>query len=232
MISKVSEYLKKNYLYILAVAVFILITVFAVIYEQSFIRLLPIYASIIIRMLHSRANRYGYLFGGVNQILYGLTYLYYNLYSSMLYAFLISFPIQIITFIAWTRKSYKCSTRFRALSVRGRLAVLAIGIAAYAVYTMVMLKIEPNANQPLVDCASFILGIACSALTILSFIEYTYLSIVYNLLSLTLYVLVAITSPEMLTYVVFGIYAVTCAIMQFLSVKKIYAEQTGNHTEI
>ncbi len=232
MISRINVFLKKNYFFILAVAVFILITVFAIIYEQSFVRLLPIYASIIIRMLHSRANRYGYLFGGANQILYGLTYLYYGLYSSMLYAFLISFPIQIVTFITWSKKSYKSSTHFKTMSRRGRLAVVIIGLAAYAVYTLAMLKIEPNANQPLLDSASFILGIVCSVITILSFIEYTYLSIAHNLLSLILYILVAITSPDMLTYVVFGIYAVICAVKQFISVKEVYSEQTKKQAEI
>ena len=221
----------KTFIYILAAVTFVLITVTAIMFEQSFIRLLPLYASIIIRMLHSRANRYGYLFGGVNQLLYALTYLYYHLYSSMLYALLVSFPLQIVVFITWSRKSYKSSTEFKSLTPRGRLWWLLSGIAAYAIYTLVIINTQPDANQPLIDSASFMLGIVGSALTILSYREYTYLSVAHNILSLILYVSVAFTSPDIITYVIFTVYAVICSLKQFASVKILYTEQQATNAE-
>lgn len=219
----------KTFIYILAAVTFVLITVTAIMFEQSFIRLLPLYASIIIRMLHSRANRYGYLFGGVNQLLYALTYFYYHLYSSMLYALLVSFPLQIVVFITWSRKSYKSSTEFKSLTPRGRLWWLLSGIAAYAIYTLVIINTQTDANQPLIDSASFMLGIVGSALTILSYREYTYLSVAHNILSLILYVSVAFTSPDIITYVIFAVYAVICSLKQFASVKILYTEQQATN---
>ena len=47
----------------------ILITVTGILFHQSFIRILPLYVSLVVGVLQSRANRYASLLGGMNSIL-------------------------------------------------------------------------------------------------------------------------------------------------------------------
>ena len=82
----------------------VLITVTGIIFRQSFIRILPLYVSLLVGLLQSRANRYASLLGGLNSILYTLVYIYLGLYASAGYALLFSFPLQIVTFILWSRR--------------------------------------------------------------------------------------------------------------------------------
>ena len=77
----------------------VLITVTGVYFNQSFLRILPLYNSLVIASLQSRVNRYSNLLGSINSLLYTVVYFHYNLYASALSALLFSFPMQMITFI-------------------------------------------------------------------------------------------------------------------------------------
>ena len=77
----------------------VLITIAGVYYKQDFLRILPLYISLIIASLQSRVNRYASLLGSINSLLYGAVYIFYGIYASAISAFLFSFPIQMLTFI-------------------------------------------------------------------------------------------------------------------------------------
>ena len=74
--------LKKNkifanpILFILMPITAVAITITGIIWKQSFIRILPLYISLTVMLLQSRANRYAPLIGGLNSILYIFTYIY------------------------------------------------------------------------------------------------------------------------------------------------------------
>lgn len=210
---------------ILATIAFCLMTFFAVVFEQSILRLLPFYMSLFVRILHSRANRFGHLIGGLNAILYGMVYLYYRLYGSMLYAFFISCPIQLITFFVWSRRSYKKTTVFRSLSNRSRLLILGAVITAYIVYVWYMLNNAENANFIYIDSVIFILGLFSPVLTLCAFYEYTYFQLASQIFSIILYVLMTLQSPEVSCYVVFSVYALICIARQTINVVLLRKEQ-------
>ena len=90
--------MKKSRLILLGITAAAL-TVTAVIFKQSVIRTIPLFVSLFIILLQTKANRFAYLLGGGNSILYAVSYVTMGLYGSALYAFCISFPLQIITFI-------------------------------------------------------------------------------------------------------------------------------------
>ena len=48
----------------------ILITVTGILFRQNFLHILPLYVSLVVGILQSRANRYACLLGGLNSILY------------------------------------------------------------------------------------------------------------------------------------------------------------------
>lgn len=213
----------KLFFYCLAALTFCLITLTAIIFKQSPIRLLPFYVSIFVRILHSRANRFGHLIGGFNAVLYGFVYMHYRLYGMMFYSFAFSFPLQVTTFLSWTIRAYGSSAAFRQLSWKLRGAAAVCGIAAYLGY--VFFAQDTDASFVYLDSAITVLGIMSSTLTLFVCREYAYTSITHNALSVLLYFMMTLQTPETSTYLVFGIYALTCSARQFASVRRLWEKQ-------
>ena len=201
----------------------ILITVTGILFHQSFIRILPLYVSLVVGFLQSRANRYASLLGGMNSILYTLVYIYLGLYASAGYAILFSFPLQIITFILWSRRKQGESTRFRKMSWRCRAAVLLGYLACFVILRAVLQA--AGSNYQLLDNLTSLTGILISVLTMFAFVEYTWLMLPSGMLSIVLNISTMQTNPEQITYVIFSFYSIICVSIQFFRVRKLYAEQ-------
>ena len=200
-----------------------LITVTGILFRQNFLHILPLYVSLVVGMLQSRANRYASLLGGLNSILYTIVYVYLGLYASAGYAILFSFPLQIITFILWSRRKEGESTRFRRMSPLFRLFVL-LGFIASSVALGLVLKAAGSSHQ-LLDNLSSLMGILITILTMFAFVEYTWLMLPSGLLNIALNIATLQTNPEQITYVVFSVYSTICVTIQFFCVRKLYAEQ-------
>ena len=201
----------------------ILITVTGILFRQSFIRILPLYVSLFVAVLQSRANRYACLLGGLNSILYTIVYVYLGLYASAGYAILFSFPLQIITFILWSRRKEGESTRFRRLSPLCRLLVL-LGFIASSVALGFVLKAAGSSHQ-ILDNLSSLMGILITILTMFAFVEYTWLMLPSGVLNIALNIATMQTNPEQITYAVFSVYSMICVTIQFFCVRRLYAEQ-------
>ena len=65
-------------MYILLGATAVGITVTGIVFGQDFVRMIPLYVSLFVMLLNSRANRLGLLLGSINSILYALIYYYYG----------------------------------------------------------------------------------------------------------------------------------------------------------
>lgn len=201
----------------------ILITVTGIWFHQSLIRILPLYVSLVVGILQSRANRYASLLGGMNSILYALVYIYLGLYASAGYAILFSFPLQIMTFILWSRRKQGESTRFRKMSWRCRVAVLLGYLACFVILRAVLQA--AGSNYQLLDNLTSLTGILISVLTMFAFVEYTWLMLPSGILSIVLNLSTMQTNPEQITYVIFSFYSIICVSIQFFRVRKLYAEQ-------
>lgn len=180
-------------------------------------------------MLQAGANRYACLIGGINSIIYTIVYLMLGIYGSAAQALLVSCPFQLVTFARWSRHKYKNSTEFRRMSVRARIISL-VGLAVCYALTLAVLT-AAGSGYSLLDGATSILGVATSILTLLSYIEYTWLMLVSGVLGIALNIAMAIDRPEMVTYVVFSVYSFICVTRQFFSVRRIYSEQKNQKTE-
>lgn len=208
---------------ILMLVTAILITVTGILFRQSFIRILPLYVSLFVAVLQSRANRYASLLGGLNSILYTIVYVYLGLYASAGYAMLFSFPLQIITFILWSRKKDGESTQFRRMTPLCRLLVL-LGFIASSVALGFVLKAAGSSHQ-LLDNLSSLMGILITVLTMFAFVEYTWLMLPSGILGIALNIATMQANPEQITYVIFSVYSMICVTIQFFCVRKLYAEQ-------
>ena len=210
---------------LLTISALIGITVAGIAFKQSPLRILPLYISLGVMLLHSRANRFGMLVGSLNSLLYAYVYFYYKLYGSFLSALLVSFPIQLVTFILWSKRSYKSSTVFRRLGKKGYILTLAGSFVAYI--DCVLIQTKADARFVFIDSAILISGIVISTLTMFAFKEYALFQLFVNLFSPILYILMLRDNPEQLTYLIYSVYSYICIMMQYFKVKRLYAEQNA-----
>lgn len=215
--------LKKYFIPALMIISAVAILFAAIKFEQPFWRISPLFISLTIGFLQSKANRLHPLIGGLNSILYCVVYFYYELYGMAVYAILVSCPIQLVTFAMWKKKAWKDTTIFRKLSFKNR-ALFAVAFFIVLALMQFVLK-QFNSDYALLDSAVTLLGIACSFLTMFAFIEYTWLMVINGVVSIVLYLAVIKNSPEQTTYLIFSIYSLICQIVGFFKVRKVYKQQ-------
>lgn len=214
---------KDIFIFILMGCTAVLITLAGIHFNQSFLRILPLYISLIIAMLQSRVNRYSSLLGSINSLLYGAVYFYYDLYGSAFSAVLFSFPIQLLTFIRWNKNKWKHSTLLRKLSIKQRLLILAGFAAALAAMWIILPLI--GSQYVFLDSLTNLLGILIYFLTMFAYVEYTFLMIVNGVIGIALYVTMLENTPEMTTYLIFSVYSFICIVFAFFRAKKLYNSQ-------
>ncbi len=201
----------------------ILITVTGIIFKLNFLNIIPLYVSLFVALLQTRVNRYASLLGGLNSILYAVVYFSFKLYASAAYAILMSFPLQIVTFINWSRHPKGNSTVLKRLTFKQR-AVISVGSVAFWLALYFILSLT-NAGNIVLDNTVTMLGILASVLMMLAYIEYAPLMLVGNICSLVLYITMIFESPEQLTYLIYSLYGTVCCILTNIRTFRGYKEQ-------
>ena len=229
MLKDASKLSKKDiFIYFLMAVTGVLITVTGIYYKQSFLRILPLYNSLIIAMLQSRVNRYSNLFGSINSLLYAAVYFYYGLLASAFQAILFSFPMQLITFIRWNKNKWEKSTVLRKLSWKHRIILT----VCYAAALFLMCKVLPlfGAKNVFLDSATNILGVFILFMTMFAFVEYTFCMIVNGIIGIILYIPMLSETPDILPFLIFSVYSFICIVFAYFEAQRLYKKQ--NETQI
>ncbi len=209
---------------------FTLIVVTGIAFKLPFIYMLPLINSLGIMLLMAHANRYGYIAGGINSIIYAYAYFSFGLYASAASALFFSFPMQIFTFLSWSKNAYKNSTKFKKLSPKARIY---ISICFIVVWIIVLKLLQiAGSGYAVLDNTSSILGILVTVLTVLAYIEYSYLNLISSAINIFLNVQIVLNDISRLPYAIYSIYCMLCVIMATITVSKIYKEQHKTEEEI
>lgn len=200
------------------------ITASGIMFEQNFFHMLPLYVSLIVFFLQSKAMRLGSLMGSLNSVLYGMVYLSMELYGSMFSALAVSFPLQLATFISWSRRKSGNTTRFRTLSSKWLIIVIAITIISY--FPILISSKAAGGNYVELDSAVTALGFTATILMLLRFSEYVKFQIAGLVFSILLFTLMVISSPEQLTYLIYNVYATICCVQAAMNISIIKKRQT------
>ena len=216
-------------IYIMMAVTGISITVAGIVFDQSFLRILPLYVSLIISTLQTKVNRFALLLGGVNSILYGVVYIYYKLYGAAFSALLFSCPIQLITFIRWNKNKRGNSTELRRLTVKQRILLFA-GIAVLTVGMVFVLPLL-GSEYVLLDSITTLLGLAIYFLTMFAFVEYTTIMLINCALTIVLYITMLEGAPDTATYLIYSVYSFICVAFAFFEARKLYAQQQKENSE-
>lgn len=220
---------KTNLLNLVLIGVtFVGITVTGIVYGQSPLRILPLYISLAVGLLQAGANRYASLLGGINSILYTIVYFLLGLYASAWYALFFSCPIQIATFIRWSRHTYGQSTVFRKMTGKQRLFTVVLCAVSFGGMYVILRAL--GSSYQLLDITTSILGILISILTMLAYVEYSWLMLPSGIISIFLHIQMMADYPAQITYLVFSLYSMICVTRGFFRVRKLYAEQNSKNT--
>ena len=184
-----------------------LILYFAIAREQSPLKTLPTLVTLCVQLLLVSANRYAFLLGGTNALLYGAAYFSEGLYFSTVSAVLISAPIQLFSFIRWSKhRRTDNSTALKRLNSRAWCIVIAAITAGFALCYFLLAPFFANANYPLLDALCFTLGIVVSLLAAFRYVESQYISAVSTCISIVMWILIARSAPENFNYVIISVY--------------------------
>ena len=214
---------KDVFSYLLLAVSAILITVTGIVFRQKFLLMIPLYVSLVVGLLQSRASRFSYLLGGLNCIIYTVAYVIMGLYAQAFSALLWSCPIQLVTFWQWSRRSYKHSTEFKRMHPIHWI----LGGAAFALCFVLLQFVLRSAegSYPTLDNLVALVGLLVSLMSMLSYREYSWLMLLSCALNLTLFFVMTLDDPAQSTYLVYAVNSMICVVMQFFSVQKLYAEQ-------
>ena len=234
MITNIKNFIKKNtFLCILEFITFTSILTTGIIFHQEFWKMLPLFISLAVMLLQAKVNRYAYLLGGLNSILYAVAYFSMGIRESALSALLMSFPLQIITFILWQRKTQGNVTKLRKLNI---WAIAGIATAFALSFTVMFLWFPHDETATtytiLMDTSTTLLGFITTMLTLLRFREYIVTQIVTLPLSLSMHVMIMVGgNMANITYVIYTVYCCICLAMAAVRIAKqtrtVKAEKTA-----
>ena len=192
--------------------------------KQQFFLMIPLFVSLFVMSFQSEANRIGVLIGACNALLYTATYIIMGVYASAISGLLFSFPIQLMTFFFFFKNAYKKTVMFKKMTNKQRIAFTVGLLALWAVLAGVFFYLKYE--YALFDSLLFLFGFIIPILTMLAYIEYTYLWIIQGVVGLFLNVQMAMNDISQITYLIYGVYALYCVILAFINVHKFYKEQS------
>ncbi len=213
----------KNSKKIIIIVTGIAILVAGIVCKQHFLLMVPLFISLFVMGFQSEANRFGALAGAINSLIYTAAYIYMGVYASAASSLLFSFTIQLMTFFSWRRRAYKKTVIFKRMSSKMRVVLLVSFLCVWAVAAGVFIHLDYE--YAVLDSGSFLFGFIIPVLTMLAYVEYTYLWIVQGIVSLLLNVQMVVNDYRQLTYLIYGVYCLYCIICAFIAVHKFYKEQ-------
>ncbi len=213
----------KNTKIIIIVVTGIAILVAGILCKQEFFLMIPLFISLFVMAFQSEANRLGALAGAVNSLIYTAAYIYMGVYASAASAVLFSFPIQLMTFFRWKKNAYKKTVVFRKMSNKMRVGCIVAFLVVWGVMAAVFMHLDYE--YAILDSCTFLFGFITPVLTMLAYIEYTYLWIIQSVVGVFLNIQMVANDYKETTYLIYGVYALYCVICAFINVHKFYNEQ-------
>lgn len=208
----------------------VLIVTTGIVFGQEPILMLPFLISLCVLMMQSSANRYGYLVGGTNAVIYSIAYVILGWYGQAFSAAVISFPMQIITFFNWKKHSYgRNQVVFKTMTAKARIILAACCVGAWTGAYFILNAV--GSNDILLDNTITLIGILVTVLVALRYVEYTYLSVVQVTVSLILNTKAAFADMKNITLVISAVFTLYCSVCAFINIHRLYKAQNTEASE-
>lgn len=199
------------------------ITVATIVFRQSFFRVFPLYVSLVVGLLQAHVNRYSNLVGGCNAVLHGIVSLHYGLYGAAANSFLLAVPTQFISFINWSKNRQGQNPTLKKLTAKQFVIICVILLVVEVPFCWFMAS--NNSRYALLDSFAFLVGIVQNGLAMFRYKEYTIFLLIACINGVFLYLFMSFQMPEQVTYLIYAIYTLYCAILACRNAQKLYIQQ-------
>ena len=196
------------------------------IFPSPFYLVLPLYISLFVGMLTSKANRYAFLIGGLNSVLYTISYIGLGLYFSAFYAFFFSCLLQLATFFTWSKRAYKDSTIFRRMTKKMYIGIGTSFVLIFCIAVPVLKLL--GSSYGILDTITSLLGILVTVLHLFSFREAPFMQVIGCCINMVLNITMVVDDPSRLPFLISGIYGAICVARSIFAIWKLYKEQQAN----
>jgi nicotinamide riboside transporter PnuC len=208
------------YKYVLIAITAVAISVAALLTGCPIYRIVPLYVSLFVMYLQTKASRFSFLLGGCNAAYYGVVYVFLGLYGMALYSILVASPIQIVTYIRWKKPAYKHAALLKKLDWKQRLcSVLGFG-AVWCVLYLILSSF--GSGYLILDNTTSVIGTAANLASLLYLIEFPYVQCVSLVLNIILNVQIVQNDPKQWTFLIYTVYALICALISAVYMQKLY----------
>lgn len=196
--------------------IYILMIINIIRYKPSAFLYIPLFASVLVMLLQARVSRYAFLAGGINSVLYMISYIKMSLYAMAIYSISVSFPLQMITFFNWKHHTEKNETNLRKMSGRIRLIVFCgITLGFLLLYVFFL-----NSRCNFLDYCVSVFGIITSILCMLRFKEYAFVQIISNSISLGMFLVMTKNEPSRIIWVINSMNSLFSSFMALININK------------
>ena len=202
---------------------FFAILIFAIIFQEKFINVLPLFISLVVYFLKSKAHPFAFLLDALNSMIFVVIYYQQGLYGSVI-SISIGIVLAVLAFVRWKKNAYKQSTIFKKMHTAGRIILAVVLLAAWGVSCYALNKM--NGSQVALDGLVLVLGFLIPLLNVFAYVDVIPLNLLNQFIACVIWICVVIKGDmAKLTYVASTIYSVSMSIVQSIVWIKLYKEQ-------
>ncbi len=213
--------------YTLLGVAFLAILILGIIEKQNIINMIPALLGLFVYLLAAKAFRIAYIFGAINSALYSIGYFMQGLYGNAFVNLFLYVPLQIFTFIQWSKQKYKQATKFKRLPLKYELLLFGGAIIAWLVCWYVLSILPGSSSVPALDAIATVSGPITATITMFALME----TIGYELLltgsNAVMWIILLITNPANITYLISTCFTLYCQISKTFTWIKLYREQNA-----
>lgn len=222
---------KVLYEYIPMALTFIGILTCAIIFKQKVIKTIPVCVSLFVSLFYARANRLGFLLGGLNASIYIIGYVMEGLYGSILTT-VFSVIIQLSSFFLWKKRAKKRKATVRKMKPRFCVALVTGMLLAWGLATFILYK--SGGTEVVIDGLNVVLGFVIPILQMFGFIDVMPFRMLSSMINLVLWYRIIFIGGNIanLTYLIsatYGFYMIIRESIRWISLyKKENAKNQAN----
>ncbi len=202
----------------IALAMLVCIVTCGIIFKTHPIKVIPLCISCFVMLLQANVNRYAFLFGGLNSIVYAASGISMQLYANALYSFAVSFPLQIVTFINWKKNTHGGKTETKRLSAKNRLLGVLMMLGLWAVLYLIFSRLD--SPYMVLDNTASVLGLVTTVLCMLRYSEYAILQLVGGCFSLATYIQLTVDDVSNIVWIIYTGYSLVCTAVSFINMSR------------
>ncbi len=223
--------------YFLLLCAFIAILVLGIIEKQDVIKMIPALFGLILIMLAAKAFRIAYIFGAINSALYSVGYFMMGLYGNAFVNLCLYVPLQIFTFLQWSKKKYKQATEFKRLPIKFELVLFVGAIVAWGVCWLILFLIPGSSLVPAFDAVGTILGPITAVTTMFALMETIGYELIATGTNVVMWIILIINSVlngqgiADITYLITTCFTLYCQICKTFTWIKLFNEQKSPKQE-